>query len=172
MGKITLILGGARSGKSSYAVSLAKKNPGKTVFIATCRPSDSEMKKRAALHKKARPCAWKTVEETENLHLLLERIGLGFDTVIIDCLTLLASDLMLKGASENAIKIQIKKILKALKKIKTRSLIVSNEVGLGIVPENKLARGFRDTAGRLNQIVAEKADNVIFMVSGIPWRIK
>lgn len=172
MGKITFILGGARSGKSRYALKLAKDTAQRVAFIATCQPKDSEMKKRALLHRKARPAHWKTFEEPFEPTLSLKRIGSKFDVVIIDCLTLMISNLMLKGLKESAIENKINKMLHALKKIKAQSILVSNEVGLGIVPGNALARTFRDTAGRINQVVAGKSDEVFFMVSGLPWRIK
>lgn len=173
MGKITFILGGARSGKSSYALKLAKAGRGKRIaFIATCKPSDNEMKKRIALHKKARPAHWQTFEEPADISLLLKRIGAEFDVIIIDCLTLLLAEFMLKRLKKNEIENKISGLSAALKKIKARSIVVSNEVGLGIVPENKLARDFRDIAGRMNQLVAGRADNVFVLISGIPWRIK
>ena len=171
MNKITFILGGAKSGKSAYALKLAK-NHKKVAFIATCEPLDREMRKRITLHKNRRPSHWKTFEEPQDLTSLLKEISLKFDAIIIDCLTLMISNLMLKGFREIAIKSKINKMLGILKKIKAQSIIVSNEVGLGLVPENKLARNFRDIAGRINQLVAEKSDEVFFLVSGIPWRIK
>ena len=146
---------------------------GKNVaFVATCRPKDYEMKKRIALHKKNRPLHWKTFEEPLVPVLLLKKIGSKFDVVIIDCLTLMVSNLMLKGHRGGVIENKISKLLCALKKIRAECIIVSNEVGLGIVPENKLARDFRDIAGNVNQIVAKEAKEVFFMVSGIPWRVK
>jgi adenosylcobinamide kinase/adenosylcobinamide-phosphate guanylyltransferase len=172
MGKITFILGGSRSGKSNYAIKLAKDAGGRTAFIATCQPLDSEMKKRIAGHKKNRPRRWKTIEEALNPAVWLKTSAKDFDTVIIDCLTLMVSNLMLRGFGEGIIEGKVKATLAALKKLGCRSIIVSNEVGLGIVPQNKLARDYRDIAGRVNQKVAEKSDEVFFMVSGIPWRIK
>lgn len=170
MGNITFILGGARSGKSQYAIELAKaKN---TAFVATCQPLDNEMKERILLHKKARPAHWKTFEESEHLTELIKRTGDDFSIIIIDCLTLLISNLLLKGLKKEVIESQVSKILCVIKKAKAKFIIVSNEVGLGIVPENKLARNFRDIAGRANQIVAAESSRVFFMVSGIPWRIK
>ncbi|TRZ50113.1 bifunctional adenosylcobinamide kinase/adenosylcobinamide-phosphate guanylyltransferase [bacterium] len=172
MCKITFILGGARSGKSRFAVSLAKKKAGKVAFIATCKPLDSEMKRRVALHKKLRPLHWKTFEETNDIPRLLRKIGSKFEIIIIDCLTLLASNFMLQGLKEEAIKNRMNKMLSALTTIKAKSIVVSNEVGSGIVPGNKLSRDFRDIAGRINQMIAEESNEVFFLVSGIPWRIK
>ncbi len=172
MGKITLILGGARSGKSTYALKIAKDIGRKTAFLATCEPKDAEMKRRIALHKNSRPGHWKTFEEPRDPVLLLNKIGAKFDVVVIDCLTLMISNLMLTGFKEMAIEGKINQMLNVLHQIKAQSIIVSNEVGLGIVPRNKLARDFRDIAGRMNQIVAANSDKVIFLVSGIPWRIR
>lgn len=171
MGKITFILGGARSGKSQFAIKLARKKAKKVAFIATCQPKDLEMKKRIALHRKIRPTIWQTFEEPQDLTLLLKEIGSKFELIIIDCLTLWISNLLLKGVKASAIENKINKIMVALKAAKSQSIIVSNEVGLGIVPENRLARDFRDIAGRINQIVADKSSEVFFMVSGIPVKI-
>lgn len=172
MAKITFVLGGARSGKSAFALKTALQSAGKTAFIATCQPLDPEMKKRIARHKKSRPSHWQTFEEPKDIGLLLKKTGAKFDTIIIDCLTLLICNLMMKGHGEADIEIKLKNVLSALNKIKAQTIIVSNEVGLGIVPGNKLGREFRDIAGRMNQIVAAKADSVFFLVSGIPWKIK
>ncbi|MBU1853754.1 MAG: bifunctional adenosylcobinamide kinase/adenosylcobinamide-phosphate guanylyltransferase [Candidatus Omnitrophica bacterium] len=172
MGKIFFITGGARSGKSSFAMQIAKEKSGKVAFIATCLPLDKEMDERIKLHKKKRPSAWDTFEAPKDLTPLLKEIGLKFNIIVIDCLTLFISNLLSEGLSDNAIEAEISRILKILKSSKHSSIIVSNEVGLGIVPDNKLARRFRDLQGRVNQLVAEKSKEVFFMVSGLPWRIK
>jgi len=171
MGKITLILGGARSGKSTYAASLAKKYR-KVAFIATCRALDKEMAERIKLHRKARPKGWKTFEETGKIESLLPKIGDGFDCIIIDCLTLLVSNLILSGIKEKQILQKINAMLVNLRKKKAKAIIVSNEVGSGIVPRNKLGRNFRDIAGKVNQAVAKEADAVFFTIAGIPTKIK
>src|SRR3989338_5184 len=152
MGKITFIIGGARSGKSRYALSLAKKEKTKRVaFIAACQPFDEEMKRRISLHRKNRPTGWQTFEEPYKLSSLLRKNSGRFDVVLIDCVTLLVSNLLLKNLSEGAIMEEIGKLLAALKKNKGKAIIVSNELGLGIVPGNKLARSFMDVAGMVNQ---------------------
>lgn len=171
MGKIIFILGGARSGKSTYALELAKKYK-KVAFIATCQGLDKEMKERIALHRKVRPGHWQTFEETKDINSLLQKIGNAFDCIIIDCLTLLVSNLILEERSQKIIENRINEMVACLKKNKGRAIVISNEVGLGIVPENKLARHFRDIAGKVNQTVARESDEVFFMVSGIPMRIK
>lgn len=170
MSKIIFIIGGARSGKSRHALKLA--NGKKIAFIATCQPLDKEMKKRIALHKKARPLNWQTFEEFHDIPALLKKIGNKFDVILIDCLTLLITNLLLKKYNSGEIENEIKKILSVLKTIKAKSIIVSNELGLGIVPRNKLAREFRDIAGRVNQIAASGSDQVFFMIAGIPLKIK
>ena len=138
-------------------------------FIATCLAKDKEMEQRIRHHKKARPAHWQTFEKPKNTAALLTKIGSGFDIIIIDCLTLLVSDLMLRNFKEKKIERDINGILEALAKIKARSIIVSNEVGLGIVPNNKMARDFRDIAGRINQIVAAKGEEgeFFFFVGGV-----
>lgn len=171
MAKITFILGGARSGKSSYALKLAGRS-NQVAFIATCEGLDKEMKARIRLHKKSRPDHWKTFEEPKDIISALKNIGSSFQCAIIDCLTLLVSNLILAGHSKDSITDKITSMLTYLEKREIKVIIVSNEVGLGIVPQNKLSRDFRDIAGKINQIVAAKADKVIFMVSGIPVKIK
>lgn len=172
MGKITFILGGARSGKSAYALGLAMEYK-RVAFIATCVALDKEMERRIAIHRKTRPGHWRTFEETQEIALLLaKKIKNSFECVVMDCLTLLVSNLIFAGYSRVRIENEVKKILSYLKKTDSEVIIISNEVGLGIVPDNKLARDFRDIAGRINQIVARESGEVFFMVSGIPIKIK
>ncbi|MBU1998802.1 MAG: bifunctional adenosylcobinamide kinase/adenosylcobinamide-phosphate guanylyltransferase [Candidatus Omnitrophota bacterium] len=171
MGKITFILGGARSGKSSFAINLAKKYK-RVCFIATCQPKDAEMKRRIGLHKKNRPKEWQTIEEYKNIEKAITKVDPHTQCLIIDCLTLFISNLFLAKGKEKVIEEKIKQLLKVLKKVKARVIIVSNEVGLGVVPASKLGRDFRDIAGRVNQIVAIQADKVVFMVSGLPLIIR
>jgi adenosylcobinamide kinase/adenosylcobinamide-phosphate guanylyltransferase len=171
MNKITLILGGARSGKSSHALRLAKKYK-KVAFIATCLGLDKEMQGRIRLHKESRPKHWKTFEEPKDLAKLLGGLSDNFDCILVDCLTLLVSNLILAGDEQEQVDEKIKKLLLVLNKKKARIILVSNEVGLGLVPANKLGRDFRDVAGRVNQMVAKNADEVFFVVAGIPLKIK
>ncbi len=172
MGKITFILGGARSGKSRQAVKIANQKNKKIAFIATCQPLDEEMRQRIQIHKKNRPKNWKTFEEPYDIAGKIKKNCNKFDIVLIDCLTLWASNLLLAGSNESTIKKEIKKILSVLRKTKADSIIVSNEVGSSVVPVNILARNFRDIAGTINQIAAETADRVLFMIAGIPMEIK
>lgn len=171
MGEIILILGGARSGKSMYAISLGKKHK-KVAFVATCEPKDLEMDERIKLHQKIRPKDWKIFEETKDLASLLIKIGNSFDCIIIDCLTLLVSNLILCGDKEDEILKKVGAMIRNIKKTKAKVILVSNEVGLGVVPINKLGRDFRDIAGKVNQIVTREADAVFFTISGIPTKIK
>ncbi|MFH0738664.1 MAG: bifunctional adenosylcobinamide kinase/adenosylcobinamide-phosphate guanylyltransferase [Candidatus Omnitrophota bacterium] len=171
MDKIILILGGARSGKSTYALGLAKKHK-KVAFIATCQGLDKEMRERIRLHKETRPLHWQTFEEKKELAPLLMKIGNSFDCILIDCLTLLISNLILSGDNEAQVRKKIRAMLAALRKKKARVILVSNEVGLGLVPANKLGREFRDIAGKVNQMVAGEADEVFFTLSGLPLKVK
>ena len=171
MKKMTLILGGARSGKSTYALSLAKKYR-KVAFIATCQGLDKEMRERIKLHKEGRPKHWTTFEEPKDLAKLLGKMNDSFDCILIDCLTLFVSNLILAGDKQEQVLKKIEKLLFVLDKKKSKVILVSNEVGLGLVPANKLGREFRDIAGRVNQIIANKADEVFFTVSGITLKIK
>lgn len=176
MNQIILLTGGARSGKSGYCQKLAESIPGPRTFIATCPIIDEEMRDRVARHKKDRQGqGWQTLEETIELAEAIAGRPES-ETVIIDCLTLWISNLL---HAENGNKIDESVITgictKIIQKCRARSghvFFVTNEVGLGIVPDNQLARRFRDLSGRCNQIIAREADRVIFMVSGIPQIIK
>lgn len=171
MNKITLILGGARSGKSSYALYLARKHK-KVAFIATCLGLDKEMLERISLHKETRPKHWETFEEPKELVKLLGRINNSFDCILIDCLTLLVSNLMLSGNSQKQILKKIEELLIILNKEREKVILVSNEVGLGLVPAHKMGRDFRDIAGKVNQLVAQQAGQVFFMAAGLALKIK
>lgn len=171
MGKIVFILGGARSGKSAYALELAKKHK-RVAFIATCQALDKEMASRIELHKKSRPKHWDTLEEPKDIKAIVGKVKDKYDCIIIDCLTLFISNLLLSGSSKAAIEKIINDLIPALKRINCMVIIVSNEVGMGIVPDNKLSRDFRDISGRVNQIVAREAGKVILTAAGLPLKIK
>lgn len=172
MKKLIFITGAARSGKSGFAVELAKGITDKVVFLATCKPGDAEMKRRVKQHKLRRPGSWKTVEEDGDIVGALKKIGGDHKVVIIDCLTLFLSNLLLEGRRDREINSRIKEIGKVVSKAPYTTIVVSNEVGSGIVPENKLARRFRDLTGIANQTIAGYADTVYFMVSGIAMKMK
>ncbi|MFA5176821.1 MAG: bifunctional adenosylcobinamide kinase/adenosylcobinamide-phosphate guanylyltransferase [Candidatus Omnitrophota bacterium] len=171
MGKITLILGGARSGKSTCALNLAGKKK-KVAFIATGQGLDREMRERILKHQQARPKNWKTFEEPKNLSALVSGMGDNFDCIIIDCLTLLVANLILAKNKEKAILEKFKVLLSQLSRKKAKVILVANEVGLGIVPVSKLGREFRDIAGRINQLAAKESAEVYFITAGIPLKIK
>jgi len=172
MGKLIFITGGARSGKSKYAAKLAKNISRKVLFLATGTAKDEEMKKRIEEHKKSRPIYWETVEETKDIASALLNIKSSYKVIIIDCLTFFISNLLLDGIDEKTILGEIKKIVEIILKADYTTIVISNEVGGGIVPDNELGRKFRDTAGLTNQIIAESAQQVYLVVSGIPIKIK
>ncbi|MEW6482949.1 MAG: bifunctional adenosylcobinamide kinase/adenosylcobinamide-phosphate guanylyltransferase [bacterium] len=164
---IIFITGGARSGKSQYAIWLAKERGDQVTFVATCISTDSEMRERIEEHKKMRPKEWSTVEESLNLSRVIAKITTS--VIIIDCLTLWIANLM--EAKMDVVEAS-KDLFSALKKVKKTAIVVSNEVGSGIVPDNRLAREFRDMAGVVNHQMAQIADEVYLMVAGIPVKIK
>lgn len=173
MGKLIFITGSTRSGKSRLAVDMAAAISGKKVsFVATCIPKDDEMKRRVSLHKKNRPPCWTTIEAAEDIAKELKAAKMKPKVVIIDCLTLFVSNLLMRGRAENEIKQKVMETAEFIAKAPYTAIIVSNEVGGGIVPENKLAREFRDLAGVANQLIAEKSDEVYLVVAGIPVKIK
>ena len=173
MAKLTFILGGARSGKSSFAVELAKEYKSVT-YVATAQVLDDEMRERVEMHKKLRPASWKVVESHINVANTVER--LKADLILIDCLTLYVSNLLLDANKEDTkeeyITNEIKRLCDASENVSADVIMVSNEVGLGIVPADPLGRKFRDVAGKVNQIVASRADEVYFVTAGIPQRLK
>ncbi len=168
-GTITFIVGGSRSGKSSFALDCASKLPGSKAFIATAQAFDEEMKERIERHKKERSADWKTFEEPTALPQILSRISEDHDVIIVDCLTLWLSNLIM---NDTAVDVDIESLLSTAATCPSCIFIVSNEVGLGIVPENALARRFRDLAGTLNRRVAEIANEVYLVAAGIPLKIK
>ena len=172
MKKFVFILGGARSGKSSYAVERAKKLKKKVVFIATATSPDREMKERIKFHKISRPRQWKLIEEGKDVSSILSKLNGRYEVILIDCLGLLISNLLQSNLDDQEIERRIKELIAAILKIDLTTILVSNEVGSGIVPANSLARRFRDILGLANQMMAKKADEVIFMQSGIPVVLK
>ncbi|MCG2711869.1 MAG: bifunctional adenosylcobinamide kinase/adenosylcobinamide-phosphate guanylyltransferase [Candidatus Omnitrophica bacterium] len=171
MGKVIFITGAARSGKSKLAVDWAKKSLKKIVFLASCAPLDEEMKQRVAKHKQARPGDWKTIEEPVNAADVIKKAEAD-ELVIFDCLTLWITNIMLKLNEEELINEKIEELLLALRQAKAEVIIVSNEVGWGIVPENKLARQFRDIAGLTHQRLAGISDEVYLVTAGLAQKLK
>lgn len=172
MKKFILILGGARSGKSRYAVELAKKFKKRVVFIATATSFDREMKRRIRLHRISRPRHWKLIEEGRDISSVLSKLKGKYEVVLIDCLGLLISNFLVSNLKDKKIEIRIKKLIDTILKLNLTTILVSNEVGSGIVPDNHLARRFRDLLGLSNQMLAKEADEVIFIQAGIPIVIK
>jgi len=169
--KIIFVIGGARSGKSSFALREAAKVEGRKAYIATAQALDDEMKERIRKHKEERGADWDTFEEPVKVPEIIGDIKDKYSVIVLDCLTLWLSNLIHCNAD---IKRNIENLFNSLQIThhSSRIYIVSNEVGMGIVPENELARSFRDMAGFLNQKAAEVADEVYLVTAGIPIKIK
>jgi adenosylcobinamide kinase/adenosylcobinamide-phosphate guanylyltransferase len=167
---VTLVLGGARSGKSSFAQGQAQAagQSGRLVMIATGQALDEEMRQRIALHRAERGDAWTTVEAPLDLAAALQGLGPA-DVAVVDCLTLWLTNLMLADMELQA---AAEALVAAVQAVPCPLWLVSNEVGLGIVPENAMARRFRDAAGRLHQQLAAVADHVVLVVAGLPVTVK
>lgn len=167
----TLILGGVRSGKSRFAQTLAQKTALPVVYLATATAGDDEeMRARIAAHRAQRPAAWRTVEEPLALAPALQRIN-ERHCVIVDCLTLWLTNLLLQDDAARA-EAAIEQFCDVLPASPHELVLVSNEVGLGIVPATALSRRFCDTAGELHQRLAAICDNVVLMVAGIPQYLR
>lgn len=169
MQKITFILGGEKSGKSAFALKEAKRLKGKRAFIATAEIIDEEMEKRIERHRIEREGSFETFEEPLNLCEILEKVKKDYDVIIVDCLTLWVSNLLYYGKE---VEREFERLLETLKGMDGNLFLVSNEVGLGIVPETEVGRKFRFYLGILNSEIASLAERVIFMISGIPLNIK
>lgn len=165
---LTFLLGGARSGKSRHAETLVQNLPAPWTYIATAEAYDDEMRDRIRLHRSRRPAPWENIEVPIDLESALEAVPVG-RPMLLDCLTLWLTNVML---AEMDVDDAIERLADILGNPRGPWFVVSNEVGLGIVPDNALARQFRDAAGRLNQLVAARADTVLFMVAGLPMKVK
>jgi adenosylcobinamide kinase/adenosylcobinamide-phosphate guanylyltransferase len=169
--KLSLVLGGARSGKSRYAESLISTLPppwrAPWTYVATAEPGDAEMAERIAAHRARRGASWRTIEAPRDLAGSLQSGGAA--PALVDCLTLWLSNLMLAGADIDA---EMNRLDHALAGAAAPIVMVANEVGAGIVPENPLGRRFRDMQGVLNQRMAARADRVVLMVAGLPLALK
>lgn len=170
--KIYFITGGARSGKSAFAEKLAKEPAGKRAYLATAQALDPEMAARIARHRKDRGAAWDTYEEPLAVPELLRKLSGRYPVVLLDCLTLWLSNIIAHSGNDQDITARTAELIASINGFDGSCIIVSNEVGLGIVPDNPLARKFRDLAGLLNQKVAQSADEVYLTAAGIPVRIK
>ena len=178
MAEIILITGGCRSGKSQYAERLAAESGGRKLYIATAPVLDSEMEDRVNRHKANRANAgWETIEEEINLAKVFSTSG-NYNTILVDCLTLWINNLLYAAEqqdtrlNEDIIAHKIEEILKIIHPLNNRIIFVTNEVGMGVVPENRLARLFRDLSGRCSQIISQNANNVILMSCGLPLILK
>ena len=175
---LILILGGARSGKSTYAESLAAETGRHVLYVATAEARDQEMAVRIEAHRGARPAAWQTLEAPHNVGAALAAVADRPDAILLDCLTLLVSNILLAKESqpaekiEKAVQTEIEAILVARKRLDVPLIVVSNEVGLGLVPPYAVGRLYRDVLGRANQQLAAFADRVLFMVAGLPVIVK
>jgi adenosylcobinamide kinase/adenosylcobinamide-phosphate guanylyltransferase len=169
---LTFVLGGARSGKSRFAQGLGEAMPGPRAYVATARPGDSEMAGRIARHRKERGERWNTIEEPLALDQCLENLALLHAVVVVDCLTLWLNNLLEHGCAEEHVLAVVEKLLRVVQNGQSSVILVSNEVGLGIVPATPWGRSFRDLQGRLNQRVAEAANRVFLMAAGIPLGLK
>ena len=178
-----LITGGARSGKSSYALELAKKFGEPVLFVATAEPIDFEMAKRIERHRKTRPKGWVTLEARRHIGSVIEKKIGKSKVVLVDCITLLIGnvfnefkdnpdDKLDESTIEKKAMQEVKGLINCMGKNKVSFILVTNEVGEGIVPENKLGRLYRDILGKTNQMLARECDEVYLMVSGIPVKLK
>jgi adenosylcobinamide kinase / adenosylcobinamide-phosphate guanylyltransferase len=176
---ITLILGGARSGKSSHALKIAEGSGNSVTFLATAQAFDEEMSVRIQKHRSERPIDWETLEIPVEIASHVKQIQSG--TVILDCVTLLVSNLMMKFVKDDlvdempfiqSVQNEMNNLLSAIRESNQYWIIVSNEVGQGLVPPYQMGRVYRDVMGGVNQHLAREADQVIFMVAGVPLVIK
>ena len=186
MAHVTLITGGARSGKSTFAEELAASSGSKIGYIATAQALDAEMEDRITRHRQQRPAEWTTFEEPVYPSQVLSRYGDQFEVILLDCLTVLTTNIILRNEEVdwnkpsvgqlNTIELQvldeIKELLSAAESFAGKLLCVTNEVGLGIVPDTPLSRFFRDCNGRVNQMMAKTSDDVFLVVSTIPVQVK
>ncbi len=178
-----LIIGGARSGKSRFAQELALRSGGPVLFVATAVAGDEEMRQRIEEHKRSRPKCWGTLEVTSHVgNQITPKIG-KTQVVIVDCITLLVSNVLGEYSAqagepiddrliEKAVDGEINELVECIKHLDASFIIVTNEVGMGLVPANKIGRLYRDLLGRANQLLAQQADEIYYMVAGLPLTIK
>jgi adenosylcobinamide kinase/adenosylcobinamide-phosphate guanylyltransferase len=170
--KSILITGGARSGKSQFAQKLAVEAGGRVLFVATAEAKDEAMRLRIEAHRESRPKGWKTVEAPLEVSEIIGRYVGDAEIVVIDCITMLVANILLQGWGEEPVLKEIETLTNQMGKLEATFILVTNEVGLGIVPDNELGRRYRDCLGKANQILAQHADEVYLMVAGIPVKLK
>ncbi len=166
-----LILGGARSGKSTFAQNLAGDLGEQALFVATAEPLDDDMAERINEHKRLRPRHWRTLEVSRDVARELPKQLPDVEVVLLDCITLLVSNLVISGNGDRVIE-EIEELVRCLDGWEGTFIVISNEVGLGLVPGDKLSRDYRDLLGKANQLLAEHASRVYFLAAGIPVKIK
>lgn len=171
MGRSILITGGVRSGKSRFAQELASWGGLPVLYLATASPRDPEMEERIKAHRESRPKDWKTVEEGREVLKVMRDLP-DPHTVVLDCITLWISNLLEDGFSDQGILERAKALASYIPGCPHRVILVTNEVGWGVVPAYPLGRRFRDLQGTVNQLLAQVADEVYLMVAGIPLRLK
>jgi adenosylcobinamide kinase/adenosylcobinamide-phosphate guanylyltransferase len=183
MSELVFVLGGARSGKSAFARTLAPEGPAPVVFVATMEAGDEELRRRIARHQRERPPGWRTVEEPLAVIEALRSLDDAPGTVLLDCLTLWVANLLQRSlgddtsmdamdAAEADVLAQVEALLAWQRESGARLIVVSNEVGLGVVPAYPLGRAFRDVLGSAHQRIAAAAERVYFLVAGLPNEIK
>ena len=191
MGKLTLILGGARSGKSTYAEERAKDAGGDSVlYVATSETKDEEMQQRVEKHRADRPSGWETVEASRNVAQAIRQERSAAKVILLDCMTFLVANHLMDAAApeddpfdapssdpfdaqiEADVVAEVEAIIAYMNESDAEILVVSNEVGLGVVPPYELGRAYRDILGRANQVLARHADEVLLLVAGIPMQVK
>ena len=169
--KLVFVLGGARSGKSTFALHRGKTRSPRA-FLATAEPLDSEMALRIQKHKRARGSGWATFDIPTQLAEWFTADGERYSSVVVDCLTLWLNNLLRDRVRPAQVLTHVRKFLLGIRAFSGQVIVVSNELGLGLVPGDAISRSFRDVAGRMNQLVAAEADEVYFLVSGLPLRLK
>ncbi|MEJ2670610.1 MAG: bifunctional adenosylcobinamide kinase/adenosylcobinamide-phosphate guanylyltransferase [Deltaproteobacteria bacterium] len=171
--RVALILGGARSGKSRYGLELAARCPAPRLFVATCEPRDAEMEARIAAHQRQRGSDWLTQEVPLELAATLAATQDHYGVILVDCLTMWLANLLLQEAAPpGRIQSACEDLVNSLRQTTTPTILISNEVGWGIVPDNAVSRKFRDQAGWLHQRLAQVAELVVLVVAGIPLPVK
>lgn len=177
--RLIFLLGGARSGKSHYAENWAREKGGRVLFVATAQATDTDMRVRIADHRASRPPDWQTLEAPIDTANHIAACAYAHDSLILDCVTLMTSNILLalpdtvtqREANDAALR-EVDRLLAAQAQSKATWLVVSNEVGMGVVPPTRLGNLYRDMLGRANQRIAAQADEVLLLVAGIAWQLK